>query len=192
MFKIYDGRKSFYQWDLNQKVIVETECSQVHFCNRTGDCSLVVDTYELNGKTVANVPNLLLQSAKNITIFAYLCDGEEQYTLLSEVFSVTQRTRPDDYAYTETEIRTWNALEERIAELEENGTGGTADSVEEGNMNPVTSGAVFIALNAIENRLLPEGGDEGQVLKKVSDDNYNTAWGDTVILTYTGNGLTVL
>lgn len=64
----------------------------------------------------------------------------------------------------------------------------TATAVEQDNTKPITSGAVYAAIN---NRLLPSGGGEGQVLKKTSDNDYNTAWGDTVILTYTGNGLTV-
>ena len=34
MFKIQDGRKSFTQWDLNRKIIVEDDSiTQVHFTN---------------------------------------------------------------------------------------------------------------------------------------------------------------
>jgi hypothetical protein len=39
---------------------------------------------------------------------------------------VGRRSKPADYVYTETEVKDYDALEERIAALEENGTGGTA------------------------------------------------------------------
>ena len=34
MFKIEDGRTLFWQWDLNQRIVVgENLCSEVHFSN---------------------------------------------------------------------------------------------------------------------------------------------------------------
>ena len=46
MFAIADGREHFYQWDLNRRVVVDDPTiTEVHFCNRTDDCSLVVETY---------------------------------------------------------------------------------------------------------------------------------------------------
>ena len=42
MFKIYDGRSEFYQWDLNRKLIIsDPTIDEVHFCNKTDNCSLV-------------------------------------------------------------------------------------------------------------------------------------------------------
>ena len=49
MFKILDGREYFYQWDLNQKLIVEDDSiNEVHFSNRTDGWSEidVPDEYE--------------------------------------------------------------------------------------------------------------------------------------------------
>ena len=71
MFKILDGRSEFYQWDLNRKLIVDdASMKEVHFCNRTGECSLVRDVYEVNGVYVADVPNLLLQENWDIKVMA--------------------------------------------------------------------------------------------------------------------------
>ena len=115
MFKIYctDGRKDFYQWDINQKLIVEDETiTQVHFCNKTDDCSLVVETYSIDGVTVADVPNILFQNDWDIRAYAY----KEDHTLVVERFKVISRTKPADYIYTETEIVTVEkAIEEAIA-----------------------------------------------------------------------------
>ena len=57
MFKIYDGRDTFFQWDLERKLIVDdADIKEVHFCNRTDNCSLVCETYFEDGLTVVNVP----------------------------------------------------------------------------------------------------------------------------------------
>ena len=62
MFKIYDGRDHFFQWDLNQKLIISDDSvTEVHFSNRTTECALVVEVYEYNGYRVADAPNILLQ-----------------------------------------------------------------------------------------------------------------------------------
>ena len=116
MFRIYDGREEFYQWDLNRKLIVDdSSITQVHFCNKTDDCSLVVEVYELDGIYVANVPNILLQSNWNIKVYGY----DREYTKHCAIFKVNARTKPSDYAYTETEILNWTKVNERVDEVED-------------------------------------------------------------------------
>ena len=140
MFSIFDGRKSFYQWDSDRKVIVNDDSiKQVHFCNRTDDCSLVVDTYKDGNLTVANVPNILLQSDLRIIVYAF----DSQYTKFSDCFNVIKRTKPADYVYTETEVKTYTLLEERMKELE---AAVSVDSIAQAvedylKENPVEAGA---------------------------------------------------
>lgn len=118
MFKIHDGRDKFYQWDLNRKLVVEdASIKEVHYCNRTGDCSLITKVYELDGLYVSDVPNILLQDNWDIRVYAY----DSEYTKHSTVYNVVARTRPDNYVYTETEMRKWENLEARIDEIEQNG-----------------------------------------------------------------------
>lgn len=118
MFKLLDGRSHFYQWDLDRKLIVEdASITEVHFCNRTDDCSLICEVYDLNGLRVANVPNILLQDNWCINVYAY--DGH--YTKHSEKFDVVKRSKPADYVYTETEIKNYDELLERLEQIEENG-----------------------------------------------------------------------
>lgn len=117
MFKIYDGREQFYQWDIDRKLIVEDAAvTQVHFCNRTDDCSLVCETYLEDGATVVNVPNILLQSDWRIRAYAY--DGK--HTLHEKCFDVVARTKPADYVYTETEILNFEAILSMIEDIDEN------------------------------------------------------------------------
>ena len=118
MFSIYDGRQKFYQWDLDRKLIVDDNTiNEVHFCNRTDECSLVCEVYDLDGKRVVNVPNVLLQTDWRINVYGY----DKNYTKHNEVFEVVRRSKPADYVYTETEIKNYDELAERVTQIEENG-----------------------------------------------------------------------
>ena len=120
MFKIEDGREHFYQWDLDRRLIIDDPMiKEVHFCNRTDNCSLVCETYTENGLTLVNVPNILLQSDWKIRVYAmYAINGK--HTRYDACFEVKSRTKPSDYIYTDEELKTWEELENRIIELEEN------------------------------------------------------------------------
>ena len=116
MFQILDGREHFYQWDIDRKIIVfDEDITEVHFCNRTDDCSLVCEVYSIDGVRLVNVPNILLQNDWRINVYAY----DKNYTKHSECFKVVKRSKPTDYIYTETEIKRYGDLEERISALEE-------------------------------------------------------------------------
>lgn len=125
MFKILDGRSQFYQWDLDRKVIVEdASVNEVHFCNRTDDCSLICEVYELDGLRVADVPNIMLQEDWRINVYAY----DNNYTKHADVFEVVRRSKPADYVYTETEIKNYDDLYERVEQIEKNGVSDEAVS----------------------------------------------------------------
>lgn len=114
MFKILDGRNYFYQWDIDRQIIVnDPTITEVHFCNRTDVCSLVVEVKD----GIANVPNKVLQSGFKVRVFGY--DGKA--TLHEATFEVKARTKPFDYVYTETEIKHYADLEARLDEIEREG-----------------------------------------------------------------------
>ena len=111
MFKIYDGREYFYQWDLDRKLIVEDlEVREVHFTNRATNDAYVCETYVEDGKTLVNVPNILLQTNWRIQAYAY--DGK--HTKHEKCYEVKSRSKPNDYAYTETEILNWSAIDAKV------------------------------------------------------------------------------
>ncbi len=131
MFKIYDGRDRFYQWDVDRKLIIEdATITQVHFCNRTDECSLVCETYQEDGLTLVNVPNILLQTDWRINVYAY----DTNYTKFCETYKVERRSKPEDYVYTETEVLNFNTLLNRIDEVDANIAKSVNDYLEE---NPV-------------------------------------------------------
>lgn len=140
MFKIYDGREHFYQWDLDRKLIVgDRSIAAVHFCNRTSDCALARDCYELEGNWVVDVPNICLQEDYRLKVYGY---SEAKYTVLSDCFDIVARTKPEEYAYTEDEINCWQELDERLTRFEENIEEAIAEEVEAYlAANPVEKGA---------------------------------------------------
>lgn len=115
MFKIYDGRKEFYQWDLDRKLIVEDKTiSEVHFCNRMGAVSVIRYVYEVNGLYLVDVPNLLLQDSFRMNVYGY----DKNYTKHSKNFNIVARTRPENYVFTDEDVNTWKELDERINNIE--------------------------------------------------------------------------
>lgn len=124
MFKIYDGRTSFWQWDTKQKLIVlDDSVTEVHFSNRNMEHSITRDVYELEGKRVCNVPDIILQLPRNLV--AYACaDGK---TLKSVKFAVIKRPIPDDYVMEKEEQvddieRRLDILEAVLKDIAQNGT----------------------------------------------------------------------
>jgi hypothetical protein len=95
IFKIYDGRTNFWQWDKNQKLIVLDEAvTQVHFSNRNMTHSIPRDVYaDKDGLRVCNVPDDLLKIPRNLIAYAY-ADGT---TVKSVKFAVVKRPMPSDY-----------------------------------------------------------------------------------------------
>ena len=140
MFKIYDGREHFYQWDLDRKLIVgDRSIAAVHFCNRTSDCALARDCYELEGNWVVDVPNICLQEDYRLKVYGY---SEAKYTVLSDCFDIVARTKPEEYAYTEDEINCWQELDERLTRFEKNIEEAIAEEVEAYlAANPIEKGA---------------------------------------------------
>lgn len=172
MFQIYDGRSQFYQWDIDRKVIVaDASINEVHFCNRTDECSLVCEVYELDGLRVADVPNIILQDNWRINVYGY----DHNYTKHCDVFEVVKRSKPADYVYTETEIKNYDDLVARVAQIEENGISDEAvekaitDYMEEHDIQVdltgyATEAYVEAAMEAIELLPGPQGpkGDQGE------------------------------
>lgn len=119
--------EQLYQWDLGRQVKVSQTVKEVHFYNCNCDNAYVVETTTVDGVTTALIPNILLQESRNI----YACPVENDVTLCRCVLLVNDRQKPADYVYTETELKRYEALEERIKNLEENGTGGGSVSDEQ-------------------------------------------------------------
>lgn len=100
IFKIHDGRTSFWQWDTNQKLIVlDKTITEVHFSNRDMQHSITKYVYEKDGVRLCNVPDLILQLPRNLVAYAY-ANGA---TVKSVKFAVIKRPIPEGYVMDQTE-----------------------------------------------------------------------------------------
>lgn len=167
MFTLQDGREHLYQWDLDRYIVVnDATICEVHFCNRTSDCSLVVEVKD----GLAAIPNILLQDARPIRAYAY-CD--DKYTLTEQQFTVKSRTKPSDYQYEETTVIRIDVLLDKaeeainLAEQSAQHADKTAkdlyDYIDTHTLDFTDDGEGNVTLEAI----IPEGGE-------VNLDNYYT------------------
>ena len=110
IFKIYDGRNSFWQWDTKQKLIVLNDVvTEVHFSNRDMSHSIPKNVYTLDGQRVCDVPDVLLQLPRNLVASAY-ADGS---TIKSVKFAVMKKQIPDGYVEDQAD-----AIEEKLNQID--------------------------------------------------------------------------
>lgn len=130
LFKIYDGRTNFWQWDTKQKLIVLDEnVTEVHFSNRDMNHSIKRDVYEYEGKRVCNVPDVILQLPRNLIAYAYVNNDMAGYTARSIKFAVIKRPIPDGYVMDQGEqiddiSRRLELLESVLKDIEQGGQAG--------------------------------------------------------------------
>jgi hypothetical protein len=100
IFKIYDGRTNFWQWDTKQKLIVlDNRITEVRFSNRNMEHSKRRIVYtDKNGVRVCNVPDLLLQLPKNLIAYACIKQDDGSCSTVKAVkFAVARQPIPTDY-----------------------------------------------------------------------------------------------
>lgn len=132
MLTLNDGRSELWQWDTGRKLTVDAECSQVHFSNKVFGRSIDADVVD----GVAIIPDILLQTDKELTAWAFVGTAENGYTKISKSFKVNRRNKPADYVFTPSEQTTLAEIMERLNNLEQNGGGGSGGVGPQGPPGP--------------------------------------------------------
>lgn len=114
MMTLNDGRSELWQWDTGRKLTVDAECSQVHFSNKVFGRS--IDVNVVDGSAI--IPDILLQTDKDLTAWAFIGTPENGYTKISKDFKVHRRNKPADYVFTPPEQTTLAEIMERLDDLE--------------------------------------------------------------------------
>ena len=114
MLTLNDGRSELWQWDTGRTLTVDTDCSQVHFSNKVFGRSIDVNVAD----GVAIIPDVLLQTDKDLNVWAFSGTAENGYTKISKTFKVNRRNKPADYVFTPVEQTTINQLKSDLANLE--------------------------------------------------------------------------
>ena len=119
MLTLNDGRSELWQWDTGRMLSVDADCSQVHFSNKVFGRSIDVDVVD----GVASIPDVLLQTDKELTAWAFVGTPENGYTKISKIFKVNKRNKPADYVFTATDQTTLGEILDRIEDLENRPSG---------------------------------------------------------------------
>lgn len=114
-----------YQWEVGRQLQViplrNMTVDSVHFSHDGDSEALVVVPKEKDGMIIADIPNVLLQSGRNIVVYSVNVSPDKIETLCTWVFDVRKRAKPSDYVYTETEVLEYRSLVGRIDQIEKNG-----------------------------------------------------------------------
>ena len=122
-----------YQYDAGRKVQVVSKknyiIEEVHFCNEDSDTAFVCHAIYDDSVATASIPNILLQSTKDLIVYAVVTTEDSKQTLERGIFHIYKRKRPDDYVYTETDVFSYKALEQyiknEIKEIKDNVNNGS-------------------------------------------------------------------
>lgn len=114
MLDLNDGRDELWQWDTGRTLIVDADCSQVHFSNKVFGRSIDVDV----SYGVAIIPDILLQTDKDLNVWAFVGTAENGYTKISKTFKVNRRNKPADYVFTPPDQTSLEEIKERVSHLE--------------------------------------------------------------------------
>ena len=114
MLELNDGRSELWQWDTGRTLTVDTDCSQVHFSNKVFGRSIDVNVAD----GVAIIPDVLLQTDKDLNVWAFSGTAENGYTKISKTFKVNRRNKPADYVFTPPDQTSLEEIKERVSYLE--------------------------------------------------------------------------
>ena len=113
MLTLNDGRSEIWQWDTGRTLSVDADCSQVHFSNKVFGRSIDVDVVD----GAAIIPDVLLQTDRDLSVWAFVGTAENGYTKISKTFKVNRRNKPADYVFTQTDQMTLQTIQRQIGDL---------------------------------------------------------------------------
>ena len=121
-----------YQWELGRQVKLNAPNLEVipelHFIDYKSPNCIVVEHKMVDGEIIYDIPNILLQQTRGVFIYIVQIIGDCKEVIGTANFKIKPKQKSPNYVYTETEIKSYEALEERVAALENgSGTGGNVD-----------------------------------------------------------------
>ena len=125
---VIDG--ALYQWDSGRKIRITHQQGEsvglVHYSNGNA-----VEVVKDGDSVTAPIPNILLQTAQNVTAYAVIISADGTRTICDCTFPVRVKPKPNDYVYTETEVLTiTTAVEKALQNAKESGEFDGKDGVD--------------------------------------------------------------
>lgn len=133
MVKLIGG--DLYQWDTGRIAVVRPDTDavihEVHFTNKNMSYAYVVSTYEKDGVVLVAIPNAILQQENNVICYEITKTDSGEMTVAQTDLTMHKRNKPQDYAYTEGELKNFDRLEtlipSKLSQLEQDVELGASD-----------------------------------------------------------------
>lgn len=109
-------QEKIYQWDTDVEVSVNYPC-EIQYAAVGSTETLIQEPQERDGWFVGQIPNILLQECRDI--FIYTNGEDDMNTHESKRVSIIRRAKPDDYVYTETEVKDYDTLAAQLGDIQE-------------------------------------------------------------------------
>lgn len=139
--KLADANATLYQWDTGQRLLITGANAGDRADWIMADHEpLSTRLYQDRNLTYTDIPNILLQTSGSILVYIYSTVADTGETVACSVLRVLPRPKPEDYIYTETEVETWSALNERMNDLvsQVESLYSRVEELEQGDTPPVT------------------------------------------------------
>ena len=113
-----DSKSELWQWDTGRYLsLPDTDAKEVHISRGGMRSARVVKIQEQK----AVIPDGLLVFGGRLFVYVVQANATGEMTVYDKWFDIQRRPKPDDYIYTDDEVRQWEQLEERLSNIESNG-----------------------------------------------------------------------
>lgn len=106
MIELEGCRRVLYQWEKDKRVVIDgfLPRTKVEFSNKNDckNCGLTVYAYVDSGHVVADIPNVLLQTAGYLRVFVKPPADDVVHFPEEKDIKIVRKEKPEDYDYTET------------------------------------------------------------------------------------------
>ena len=175
MLTLNDGRSELWQWDTGRTLSVDADCSQVHFSNKVFGRSVDVDVAD----GVAIIPDVLLQTDKDLNVWAFVGTAENGYTKISKTFKINRRNKPADYVFTPVEQTTIAEIAAIAKSVRDDADAGVFDG-EQGPAGPIGPAGPQGEKGDKGDKGDP-GTDGASAWSGITDKPFNTIDGNTLV-----------
>ena len=110
MIEVIGG--DLFQWDTGRVIRINTDTNihEVHFTTKDMTYAYVVSTYEKDGAVYCEIPNILLQQEKSLICYEVTKTDGGEMTVAEKTIALHKRNKPQDYVYTEDELKNFDRL----------------------------------------------------------------------------------
>ena len=110
MIEVIGG--DLFQWDTGRVIRINTDTNihEVHFTTKDMTYAYVVSTYEKDGAVYCEIPNIILQQEKSLICYEITNTDGGEMTVAEKTLTLHKRNKPQDYVYTEDELKNFDRL----------------------------------------------------------------------------------